>query len=107
MEKLEARPLIFEAKEIARAGAFVTLDRYGEFALYRGFVRPEHGSWADVDVHSGEQAADGQGAEFSSASSTDGVGHGAVITSAGQALGVNVPDDEDDGALSPEMSRCP
>ena len=78
MEKLEARPLIFDAEEMARA---------------------------DVDVHSGEQAADGQGAELSVASSTDGVGYGTVITSAGQALGVNVPDDEDDGALKPLPER--
>jgi ParB family chromosome partitioning protein len=103
MEKLEARPLIFDAEEIARAGAFVTLDRYGELAVYRGFVRPEDEPRADVD--SGEKAADGQGAELSAASSTDGVGHGTVITSAGQALGVNVPDDEDDGALKPLPER--
>jgi len=105
MEKLEARPLIFDAEEIARAGAFVTLDRYGELAVYRGFVRPEDESREDADVHSGEQAADGQVAKLSSASRTDGVGHGTVITSAGQALGVNVPDDEDDGALKPLPER--
>lgn len=39
MEKLEARPLIFCAEDIVPAGAFVTLDRYGELAVYRGFVR--------------------------------------------------------------------
>ena len=105
MEKLEARPLIFDTGEIARAGAFVTLDRYGELAVYRGFMRPEDEPRADVDVHSGEQTAEGQGAELSAASRTDGVGHGAVITSAGQALGANVPDDEDDGALKPLPER--
>lgn len=105
MEKLEARPLIFDAEEIARAGAFVTLDRHGELAVYRGFVRPEDEPREKADVHCGEQAADGQGAELSAASNTDGVGHGTVITSAGQALGVNVPDDEDDGALKPLPER--
>ena len=105
MEKLEARPLIFDADEIARAGAFVTLDRYGELVVYRGFVRPEDEPGADVDVHSGEQAADGQGAKLSAGSHVDGVGHGTVITSAGQALGANVPDDEDDGALKPLPER--
>ena len=99
MEKLEARPLIFDKEEIARSEAFVTLDRYGELAVYRGFVRPEDEPRPDVDVHSGEQAADGQGAELSVPSSADGVDHGTVITSAGQALGANMPDDEDDGAL--------
>ena len=105
MEKLEARPLIFDDEEIARAGAFVTLDRYGELAVYRGFVRPEDEPREDADVHSGEQAADGQGVELSAGSYVDGVGHGTVIISAGQALGVNVPDDEDDGALKPLPER--
>ncbi|WP_194098621.1 ParB/RepB/Spo0J family partition protein [Marivivens aquimaris] len=105
MEKLEARPLIFDAEEVARAGAFVTLDRYGELAVYRGFVRPEDEPRQDADVHSGEQAADGQGVELSTGSKVDGIGHGTVITSAGQALGANMPDDEDDGALKPLPER--
>ncbi|QEP30385.1 ParB/RepB/Spo0J family partition protein [Pukyongiella litopenaei] len=105
MEKLEARPLIFDAEEIARAGAFVTLDRYGELAVYRGFVRPEDESREDTDVHSGEQEADGQGAEFSAGSNVDGIGHCTVITSADQAVGANVPDDEAYGALKPLPER--
>lgn len=105
MEKLEARPLIFDDEEIARAGAFVTLDRYGELAVYRGFVRPEDEPREDADVHSGEQAADGQGVELSAGSNVDGVGHGTVITSAGQALAAIVPEDEDDGALKPLPER--
>jgi ParB family chromosome partitioning protein len=103
MDKLETRPLIFDAEEIARAGAFMTLDRYGELAVYRGFVRRDDEPREDADVHSGEQAADGQGAEISAASNMDGGGHGTMITSAGQALGVNVPDD--DGALKPLPKR--
>ena len=105
MEKLEARPLIFDDEEIARAGAFVTLDRYGELAVYRGFVRPEDEPREDADVHSGEQAADGQGVELSAGCNVDGVGHGTVITSAGQALAAIVPEDEDDGALKPLPER--
>lgn len=105
METLEARPLIFDDEEIARAGAFVTLDRYGELAVYRGFVRPEDEPRQDADVHSGEQAADGQGVGLSTGSKVDGIGHGTVITSAGQALGANMPDDEDDGALKPLPER--
>lgn len=99
MEKLEARPLIFDDEEIARAGAFVTFDRYGELAVHWGFVKPEYEPREDADVHSGEQAEDGQGAELSAGSHVDGVGHGTVITSAGQSLSANVPDNEDDGAL--------
>ena len=105
MEKLEARPLIFDDEEIARAGAFVTLDRYGELAVYRGFVRPEDELWEDADVHSGEQAVGGQGAELSTGNNVDGIVHSTVITSAGQVFGANMPDDEDDGALKPLPDR--
>ncbi|ATG37760.1 hypothetical protein PhaeoP23_03683 (plasmid) [Phaeobacter piscinae] len=109
MEKLEARTLIFDDEEITRAGAFVTLDRYGKLAVYRGFVRPEDEPREDADVHTGEPVAGGPGAELSAGSNVDGIDHGTVITSTGQALGANVPDDEDededededDGALKP------
>lgn len=37
MEKIETQPLIYHPTEIGRAGAFVTLDRYGALAVYRGY----------------------------------------------------------------------
>lgn len=108
MEKLEVRPLIFDQEEVARSGAFVTLDRYGDLAVYRGYVRPEDEPRAGSDVHGGEQSEeDGQGSgdEYSGAGPADGIGQGTVITSGGQALGVDLPDDEDDGALKPLPER--
>ncbi len=103
MEKLEVRPLIFDTEEVARAGAFVTLDRYGELAVHRGFVRPEDEPREEIDVHSGEPVADGQGGDVeASASSNAG---GAMITFGGQALGETTADDEDDGALKPLPER--
>ena len=42
MEAFKARPLIFDPSEVARAGAFVTLDRDGSLAVYRGYVQPEN-----------------------------------------------------------------
>ena len=41
MEAFEQRSLIFDAAEIGRAGVFVTLDRDGGLAVYRGYVRPK------------------------------------------------------------------
>ncbi len=79
--------MIFDAEEIARAGAFVALDSYGELDVYRSFVRPEDELREDADVHRGGQAVGGQGAELSAGSNVDGIGHGTVITSACQALG--------------------
>ena len=37
IQKFEIRPIAFNPKEIGRAGAFVTLDRYGALAVYRGY----------------------------------------------------------------------
>ena len=105
MEKVGARPLIFDAEEIARAAAFVTLDRSGELAAYRGFARPEEEPREDADIHSGEQAANGQGVVLSTIIKANGIGHGTVITSACQALGAIMPGDEDDCALKPLPER--
>lgn len=41
MEALEARPIRFEAEDLALAGAFVSIDNSGRLRVERGFVRPE------------------------------------------------------------------
>ncbi|MDO5758700.1 MAG: hypothetical protein Q4P24_14670 [Rhodobacterales bacterium] len=62
MEKLEVRPLIFDEDEVTRAGAFVTVERYGELAVYRAYVWSEDEPREDTGVQSGEHSAeDGQG----------------------------------------------
>jgi ParB family chromosome partitioning protein len=37
IDKTEALPLVFNPTDIGRAGAFVTFDRYGALAVYRGY----------------------------------------------------------------------
>jgi ParB family chromosome partitioning protein len=37
IQKIDIRPLVFNPTDIRRAGAFVTLDRYGALAVYRGY----------------------------------------------------------------------
>ncbi len=37
----EDRPIRFDLDEIARAGAFISIDGYGRLRVERGFVRPE------------------------------------------------------------------
>jgi len=109
MEKLEVRPLIFDQAEIARAGAFVTLDRSGELAVYRGYVRPEDEPRIETAVQDGiDPALAGQGDDLVA---SDGDGNdaranvGTIITSGGQPFGGGVADDEDDGALKPLPER--
>jgi len=57
MEALEARPLIFDPAEIARAGVFVTLDREGRLAAYHGYVRPEDELREETAVNSDDDLA--------------------------------------------------
>ena len=64
MEALEQRPLIYDPAEVGRAGVFVTLDRDGSLAVYRGYVRPEDEPREETAVQDGDGAdAMGQGGD--------------------------------------------
>jgi ParB family chromosome partitioning protein len=57
LEALKQRPLADDEAEIARAWAFVTLNRVGSLAVYRGYVRPEDEPREESAVHDGDGAA--------------------------------------------------
>jgi ParB family transcriptional regulator, chromosome partitioning protein len=102
MQAYEARPLIFDPAEVARAGAFVTLDREGSLAVYRGYVRPEDELREETAVQDvGHADAMGQGADASGSAwqPTAASSGGTIITLGGQPIGADLSDDEDDGAL--------
>ena len=108
MEKIESRPLIFDAEEVKRAGAFVTLDRYGDLAIYRGYVRPEDEPREEAETQGDERLADdAQENDFerTETNNTDSIVCGTVITSSDQAFGESSVQDEDDGALKPLPER--
>lgn len=108
MEAVEQRPLIYDQAEVARAGVFVTLDRDGSLAIYRGYVRPEDEPREETAVQDGDGADDmGQGGDVvvsSQKHSGTSVG-GTVITLGGQPIGVDASDEEDDGAPKPLPER--
>jgi ParB family transcriptional regulator, chromosome partitioning protein len=105
MEALEQRPLVYDEAEVSRAGVFVTLDRDGSLAIYRGYVRPEDEPREETAVQDGDGAdAMGQGVGSSWQPSAPSVG-GTVITSGGQPIGVDQSEDEEDGALKPPPER--
>jgi ParB family chromosome partitioning protein len=108
MEAFEQRPLIFDVADVGRAGVFVTLDRDGNLAVYRGYVRPEDEPHEETVANVGDELdKEGQGAYGSvsayqlPASSSEAT----VITSGGQPFSPGLPDDEDDGALKPLPER--
>ena len=108
MEALEQRPLIYDPAEVARAGVFVTLDRDGGLAVYRGYVRPEDEPREETAVQDGDGAdAMGQGGDVGGSGWTPSAASagGTVITSGGQPIGSDPTEDEDDGALKPLPER--
>jgi ParB family chromosome partitioning protein len=93
----EDRPVSYDPAEIARAGAFVSIDAQGSLSVDRGYVRPEDELQASANVD-GEPGvgSDGDGGEQSAPAVQR-----TVITIGGQA------DDEedDDDAVKPLPDR--
>ena len=86
----------------------MTLDRDGNLAIYRGYVRPEDEPREETAVQDGDGAeAMGQGDDVGvsrwnpSATSAGG----AVITSGGQPIGADACEEDVEGALKPLPER--
>ena len=94
LSAFETRPVRFEAVDIARAGAFISIAHDGSLAIDRGYVRAEDEAPIDHEVETGVDA-DGDPAEPSV--------QRAVITIGGQPA--EPEDDEDDGVIKPLPER--
>jgi len=88
LSAFENRPHIFDSADIARAGAFVSIDSDGSLLIDRGYVRPEdEASVEGVDADTDSSDTDGAAPDTSSAGRT-------VITVGGQP---EAEDEEEDG----------
>lgn len=90
------RPTLYDAAEVARAGAFVSIDSSGVLKVERGFVRPEDEA-PEPDVE-GSASVD---RSAPSGDPGDPVPQRAVITIGGQST----EPDEDDDVLKPLPDR--
>ena len=94
----EARPMIYDPTDIARAGVFVSIDDQGALSVDRGFVRPEDEASVIVDAEAesigGGGAAEGETAKVSIPR--------AVITVGGAPV---EPEDDEDDAIKPLPDR--
>jgi len=95
----EARSLVYDPAEIARAGVFVGIDAEGLLSVDRGYVRPEDEASAVADPES-EASGDGATGE---APKTNGVVQRGVITVGGAPA--EPVDDEDDDTIKPLPDR--
>ncbi|MGL5010146.1 MAG: ParB N-terminal domain-containing protein [Paracoccaceae bacterium] len=105
MEAIEQRPVIFDPAEVARAGVFVTLDRDGDLAVYRGYVRPEDEPREEPANLDADEAGEGDDPAGFGSQPSGAYGSGTVITSGGQPIDADPTEDEEDGALKPLPER--
>ena len=95
--------MIYDQVEVGCAGAFVTLDRDGNLAVHRGYVRPEDEPREETAVQDAMgQAGDVGGSGWQNPVASVG---GTVITSGGQPIDADLSEEEEDGALKPLPER--
>jgi ParB family transcriptional regulator, chromosome partitioning protein len=93
LEAFERRPVLYDAAEVARAGAFVSIDSAGALRIERGYVRPEDEPSVAVPAGDGHGVGDTDGGDAVDADTLPGSDYG---PGAAGGPGVEEPD-EDDG----------
>src|SRR6202040_3706463 len=87
LDTFENRPMIYDAAEIARAGAFVSLEQDGRLRIERGFVRKEDEAPHQATQH--PETGDDEEQDTPDTSSPEGSVQRTVITIGG------APDEDD------------
>ena len=100
LEAFEQRPVIYAPEDLARAGAFVSIDGSGKLRIERGYVRPED----EPPLAAPEIVADeSEGALASSAAASNAAA--AVEFEGGYAVQSEPVDEEEDEGLRPLPDR--
>jgi len=99
-----SRPLVYQRAEMARAGAFISIDVDGSLSIERGYVRPEDEPVEEAVIDGGEQGGD---RVVDSEYETDDGNGGPAIVSVGGVPGAGDPaeEDEQDDLLRPLPDR--
>jgi ParB family chromosome partitioning protein len=99
LRRLDERPLLFEPTDIARAGAFVSIDEDGCLCVDRGYVRPADEPAAGNPEDGAGDPADADAAE---GATTDApLARVAIITVGGETL----PAEDEEDAIAPLPER--
>lgn len=96
IEAMDTRPLAYDPAEVARAGAFVSIDRNGALLVERGYVRPED----ELPIEP-EPEAEAEATEESRALAAS-YGGGESITADGEQT---APEPEEDEGMKPLSDR--
>jgi len=77
---LDERPFVFDAAEVVRAGAFVSIDSAGELRVERGYVRAEDELPVEPEPDADEDAGDSDQSEPTNDGVDVGTADGATVT---------------------------
>ena len=100
LEAFENRPTIYDPAEIARAGAFVSLEQDGRLRIERGFVRKDDEAPHQATPH--PLTEDGEEQDTTNSSSPEGSVQRTVITIGGAPA---EDDQDEDGSVKPLPDR--
>ena len=89
LARILERPIVYDPVEMARAGAFVSLDHDGRLYVERGFVRPE--DELSSEAEDAVEGAEGAARISYGPHQPDGSAQGAVVT-----IGADAGEDEDE-----------
>ncbi len=95
----EQRPVLYDAAEVTRAGAFVSIDASGALRIERGYVRPEDEAPVTPDEEEEHEMGDRRAPEASTNGAT------APRGSAPRPADPVAEVDEDDGSVRPLSDR--
>ncbi|MBB4574576.1 ParB/RepB/Spo0J family partition protein [Rhizobium lentis] len=73
LDRINDRPHVFDPKEVARGGAYVSLAANGTLKIERGFVRPEDEPRIEANGEDAAEMDDAVGGDVSASSSVGGV----------------------------------
>ncbi|OWV98854.1 ParB/RepB/Spo0J family partition protein [Rhizobium sp. R693] len=100
LDALNDRPYVFDSRDVARGGAFISLGADGGPRIERGFVRPEDEPVAEPQTGDADYGdSDGHGETETGATSANG-----GISVNGKPVGIEEPE-EDDGKVRPLSDR--
>jgi ParB family chromosome partitioning protein len=106
LEAIHERPAIYDVDDLARAGAFVSIDGSGKLRVERGYVRPEDEAPAEEPeslASGGDAEADTPAAPAGGTASPNGPAPGAVVSSGSAPAnnGTVQPEPEEEDAIRP------
>ena len=87
LEAFEQRPVLYAPEDVARAGAFVSIDGSGKLRIERGYVRPEDEpplAESEIVIDEGEDGVSTTSAPIGAARAVEATGDGVIYSEPAQ-----------------------